>query len=653
MLSGARPFPAFQSMRNLLFVCVAAGSAALLSGCATTGSMSKGDKQFARGQFELAIPLYKADAAKGKNVAISNFRIGEAYRLSNRVEQAEPFYKAALDGNVKNADAGYRYAEALRANGKYDEAAAQFTTYAASGGNRNLAARAESDAKNATDSKAVAAIKNKYDVLPVDALNSPDSDFSVTLLASTGDLVFASGREGKKYLGNGENFYNLYAIKFDNAATMSGGTVRKLEGPFNSENKHEASATYTPDGKTMVFARSNDGSKKGYLSVDLWISYLRNGVWDEPILANINDRTADDFSPAFAPDGTTLYFASSRKGGQGGNDLYKATLGPNGRFSPAENLGESINTAGNDNFPGVAADGTLYFASDGRPGVGKLDLFMVKGGQAVNLGSDVNTIADDFAPVPMGADMGLFSSNRAGGKGSDDLYTFKKKPLKLVTFYADGTVFERDDKAKTTLPIAGAQVTLVGASGQRQTVTSGPDGKFSAKLDSVSNYTLLGERPGDFAARTSLSTVGRKPSQDQLPNLTNDILLPVSLTLNKIILARAIEIKDIFYDYNKYNIRPDAGIRLDTLVQTLVDNPKISIELSSHTDQRGKDAYNQKLSQQRAQAAVDYIVSKGIDKARITARGYGESRPIVVAPKSEEEYQRNRRTEFKVTRVAQ
>ncbi|MEL5996490.1 OmpA family protein [Hymenobacter segetis] len=639
-------------MRKLLFVCTAAGSVALLSGCATSGAMSKGDKQFARGQYELAIPLYKADVAKGKGAAISNFRIGEAYRLSNRIEESEPFYKAALDGGVKNADAGFRYAEALKANGKYDEAAAQFASYASSGGNRALAARADVESKNAAASKAVAAIKNKYDVMPVDALNSASSDFGGTMMAGTGDFVFASGRDGKKYLGNGENFNHLYAIKFDNAAAMTGGTVRKLEGPFNSENKHEASATYTPDGKTMVFARSNDGSKKGYLSVDLWISYLKAGAWSEPVLANINDRTADDFSPAFAPDGTTLYFASSRKGGQGGNDLYKATLGPNGRFSPAENLGESINTAGNDNFPGVAPDGTLYFASDGRPGLGKLDLFMVKNGQPVNLGADVNSTADDFAPVPMADNTGLFSSNRAGGKGSDDEYMFKKKPLKLVTFYADGTVLEHDDKAKTTLPVAGATVTVTNANGQRQTATSGPDGKFSLKLDSVTSYNLLAERAGDFSSRATLSTVGRKPSQDALPNLTNDVQLPVTLTLNKIILAKAIEVKDILYDYNKFNIRPDAAIRLDTLVQTLVDNPKISIELSSHTDQRGKDAYNLKLSQQRAQAAVDYIVSKGISKSRITAKGYGETRPIVLKPTTEEEYQRNRRTEFKVTRIA-
>ncbi|GAA4351628.1 OmpA family protein [Hymenobacter saemangeumensis] len=616
--------------------------------------MSKGDKRFARGEYEPAIELYKADVVKGKNAAISNYQIGEAYRRSNRIEQSEQYYKAALDGNVKKSDAGYRYAEALRANGKFDEAAAQFTTYASSGGDRTLAARAEVDARNAKASKDVAAIASKYDVTPLEALNSAAADFGGAMMPGTGELVFASGREGKKYLGNGENFNSLYAIKFDDAASMSGGTVRKLEGPFNTDKQHEASATYTPDGKTMVFARSNDGSKKGLLSVDLWISFNKGGVWSEPILANINDRSADDFSPVFAPDGTTLYFASGRKTGSlGGVDLYKATLGTNGRFSPAENLGESINSVGNDNFPGVAPDGTLYFSSDGRPGYGKLDIFMVKGGKAVNMGADVNSSADDFAPLPMSNETGLFSSNRAGGKGSDDIYKYTKKPLKQVTFYADGIVLERDTRTNATTPLANANVTLEGSNGQRQTVVSGPDGKFSAKLDSVTSYTLMAEHEGDFAARGTLTTVGRKPSQDQLPSQMNDIRLPVTLTMNKLIKNVAIEVKDIFYDYNKANIRPDAAIRLDTLVQTLVDNPKISIELSSHTDARGKDAYNLKLSQMRAESAVAYIISKGISKSRITAKGYGETKPIVKDAKTEEEHQRNRRTEFKVTRISQ
>jgi len=640
-------------MRKLLFVCAAAGSAALISGCASSGSMSKGDKKFARGEYEPAIELYKADVAKGKNAAISNYRIGEAYRLSNRLELAEPFYKAAIDGNVKNADAGYRYAESLKATGQFDAASQQFATYAQSGGNRTLAAKADAEAKTAAASKTIASNKAGYDVVALDALNTASSDFGATMMPGTGELVFASGREGKKYVGNGENFLDLYAIKFDDAANMSGGTARKLEGPFNTATKHEASATYTPDGKTVVFARSNDGSKKGFLSVDLWVSYNKGGVWSEPALANINDRTADDFAPVFAPDGTTLYFASGRKTGSlGGNDIYKATLGPNGRFSPAENLGESVNSVGNDNFPGVAPDGTLYFSSDGRPGYGKLDIFMVKGGKAVNLGADVNSPADDFAPMPTSAEVGVFSSNRAGGKGSDDLYKYTKKPKKMVTFYADGTVLERDPKTSAVQPLPGVTVNIVGSNGQRTSATSGPDGKFTAKLDTVTNYTFTAERPGqDLMARTTTSTIGKVPSQDQLPELNNDIKLPVSLTLTKIKKDAIIEIKDIFYDYDKADIRPDAAVRLDTLVQTLVDNPTISIELRSHTDQRGKDAYNLKLSQKRAESAVAYLISKGIARTRLTAKGYGETVPIVKVPKTEADYQRNRRTEFKITKI--
>jgi peptidoglycan-associated lipoprotein len=640
----------YSSMRNFSVIGAAACSVVLLGSCAT-GNMSKADKRFARGEYEPAIALYKTDVAKGKGAASANFRIAEAYRLSNRLDQAEPFYKAALDGGLRNADLNFRYAEALKASGKFDQAATQFATYAQSGTNRTLAARADAAAKSATASKTLVGSAASYEVKPLDALNTPESDFSASRLPSSGELVFASGRDGKTYLGNGGKFLSLYAQKFDDPTAMTGGTARKLEPIFNNTKEHQASATYTPDGKTMVFARSNDGSKKGYRSVDLWISYFRDGAWTTPSLANINDRTADDFAPAFAPDGTTLYFSSARKSGLGGNDLFKATLGPNGRFSPAENLGEGINTVGNDNFPGIAPDGTLYFSSDGHPGFGKLDIFKYQGGKVTNLGAGVNSAGDDFAPFFTGPDLGIFSSNREGGKGSDDLYTFKKNPRKLVTFYADVTVVERNDKANTTTPIPGETVTITDGRGRKQDVPTGPDGKFSVKLDSAQTYSLFTDRPGDFTARGSLSTVGRYPNQEALTQPQNDIRLPITLTLNKIIVNKAIEVKDIFYDYDKYAIRPDAAVRLDTLVQTLQDNPKINIELSSHTDQRGKDAYNLKLSQQRAEAAVAYIVSKGISKSRITAKGYGETRPIVKDAKTEEEYQRNRRTEFRVTRI--
>ncbi|GAA4390102.1 OmpA family protein [Hymenobacter koreensis] len=669
-------------MRNLIVACAAAGSVAVLSGCAASGGLSKADKRFQRGEYETAIELYKADVAKGKDIAMANYRIGEAYRLSNRAEQAESYYKAALDGGVKNADAVFNYGLALKANGKFEEAAAQFQQYATSGTNRTLVARAEREAQNAQAATQLTAMRTNNEVMPLDQINTPAAEFSATMKPDTKELVFASGRDGKKYAGNGEGFNDLYTIRFDDVVKMTGGTVQSLEASttapaaagatpgsptatpakdkdagkpiFNKANTHEASATYSPDGKTMIFARSNDGSKKGFLSVDLYVSYFRGGTWTEPeLVKGVNNSKADDFSPVFSPDGQTLYFASSRPGGQGGNDLYKATMGANNRFSAPENLGDQINTPGNENFPAVAPDGTMYFSSDGHPGLGKLDLFRVeKNGKVTNMGAPINSTGDDFAPYFTGQDVGVFSSNRAGGKGSDDLYMFRKKPLKLVTFYAEGKVQEMDTKTGAVAPLAGETVTIMNSAGQKvQEVQAGADGTFKVKLDSSAAYSLMADRPGYFAARQSVSTVGRMPAQDQLPNEMNDIALPVTLTLNKIVVNKAIVVENIFYDYNKWDIRADAATELDKLVQTLVDNPNISIELSSHTDARGKDAFNQTLSQKRAQSAVDYIISKGVDKGRITAKGYGETKPVVKVAKSEDEHQKNRRTEFKVTKI--
>lgn len=643
-------------MRTFILICAATGSAAFLSGCAASGSMSKADKRFARGEYETAITLYKADVAKGKNIAQSNYRIAESYRLSNRIDQSEEFYKAAIGGGVKASDAAFYYGEALKASGKFEDAATQFDAYAQNGANRTLAARAEQEAKNARTSTSIVAMRTNSEVMALDQINTPAAEFSATILPETKELIFASGREGKVYKGNGEGFNDLYAVKFDDTDKMTGGTVRKLELLFNSDDKHEASATYTPDGKMMVFARSNNGSKKGYLSVDLWVSYNKNGAWTEPeILRVVNSSTADDFAPSFSPDGKTLYFTSTRKGGLGGNDLYKSTMETPGRFSPPENLGGQINTAGNENFPAIAPDGTLYFSSDGHPGLGKLDIFKVEKGKVVNLGAPINSSGDDFAPYFTGNKTGVMSSNRAGGKGSDDLYRFRESIIKLVTFFADGTLVERDDKTGQTAAVGSETVTLYDARGQKlQDVTTGPDGKFSFKLDTAAaNYALIANRQGYFTARNSVSTIGRKPAQEALPNPMNEIRIPVTLTLTKIVKNKAIVVENIFYDYDKANIRPDAAVELDKLVQTLNDNPQITIELSSHTDSRGKDAYNQALSQRRAQSAVDYIISKGIDKNRITARGYGETQPVIKNAKTEEEFQRNRRTEFKVTKITE
>jgi peptidoglycan-associated lipoprotein len=384
----------------------------------------------------------------------------------------------------------------------------------------------------------------------------------------------------------------------------------------------------------------------------LFVSQFKTGKWSEPTILSFNDDAAWDATPAFSPDGKTLYFSSDRRGGQGGNDIWSTTLDEGGRFSRPVNLGAPINTPGNESFPHVAPDGTLYIASDGHPGLGGLDLFRIKGDSVINLGAPLNTVGDDFAVFYIDKDRGYFSSNRAGGMGGDDIYGFEKRQPKLVNFFVDGRVVERNDKTNATTAMGNIRVTLQNAQGQKvgETVSSA-GGAFSFKLDTASVYSVLAEREGYFAARQSVVTQGKTPPQDQLTKPLTEIRLTTTLTLTKIVKNKAIVVENIFYDFDKANIRPDAAIELDKLVQTLVDNPKITIELSSHTDSRGVDIYNQDLSQRRAQSAVDYIISKGIDKNRITAKGYGESRPVVRNAKTEAEHQRNRRTEFKVTRI--
>jgi outer membrane protein OmpA-like peptidoglycan-associated protein len=249
---------------------------------------------------------------------------------------------------------------------------------------------------------------------------------------------------------------------------------------------------------------------------------------------------------------------------------------------------------------------------------------------------------------------GYFSSNRAGGKGSDDIYFFKKAKPKLVNFYVDVTVRELLPNTTNYKPMSRIRVELQDTKGVAvdQAFTN-PDGKLSFKLDTAKAYSLLAENPGYFAARQAVSTIGKTPPQASLTQPETDIRLTANLVLTRIIKDKPIVVENIYYDLDKADIRPDAALELDKLVQTLIDNPKITIELSSHTDVRGKDAYNLDLSQRRAQSAVDYIISKGIAANRVTAKGYGETRLIVKNATTEEQHQRNRRTQFKVTKIAQ
>ncbi|WP_245652318.1 OmpA family protein [Rufibacter tibetensis] len=635
--------------QNRTFVLGVALSLAVAACGPFRSSVQKGDKNFGKEEYELAINNYQAALKKGRTGAELNFKLAEAYRLSNRLPQAEQYYKAALDAR-RTEEAMFRYGMALKANGKYEEATTQLQSYMAVASNKTFIRLAQLELENL---KQVAPITSKptYQIIrPVIAANTGASEFSPVLLNN--ELIFSSTREDVKYKGNGEGFLNLYVVPVADTGMTAAPSVRPFAAALNAPEVHDASPAFTNDGRTMVFARGNTGKKNGSADVDLYISQYKTNEWSEPRPASFNDPIAWDASPAFSPDGRTLYFSSNRRGGQGGRDIWKTTLDASGRFSRPENLGPTINTPGNESFPYVGPDSTLYIASDGHPGLGGLDLFRINGDSVINMGTPINSVGDDFSLLITGENQGFLASNRAGGQGGDDLYSFMKRQPKLVNFFVDGKVVERNEKTNATTPVGNIRVALQNAQGVKvQEASADVQGNFTFKLDSASVYSVIAERTGYFTARQPVSTQGKTPPQSQLTQPITDIRLTTTLTLSKIVRNRAIVVENIFYDYDKADIRPDAAVELDKLVQTLVDNPAITIELSSHTDSRGVDIYNQDLSQRRAQSAVDYIISKGIDPKRITARGYGESRPVVRNAKTEEQHQRNRRTEFTVTRI--
>lgn len=471
----------------------------------------------------------------------------------------------------------------------------------------------------------------------------------------------------------------LYKIALGKDAGETQGTAELFNKEIFDPEANEGSPAFSPDGKTLIFARGNTGKKKGTADVDLYQSRNVNGQWTPPAILPINDSLAWDGSPSFSRDGKTLYFASNRAGGAGGIDLYRTNIDASGRFSKPVNMGRDINTAGDEMFPYVAEGGVLYFASDGHPGLGKLDLFSATRTQGIitieNLGLPFNSPQDDFGLVfYKDKDQGFFASNREGGKGDDDIYYFfkpkapdstiaQKDPmdplnpqnpnyiegkLKSVRYFLAGDVY---DNSTNPTPIDSAIVHILPDTSDTQItqLKTNAAGKFGTQpVEEGRSYVLLVERKGFISKREPFSMNGRSIPPIFLTKAVTDTTFQVSIKLDRLELNKTFVLDNIYYDLNKYNIRPDAAIELDKLVQILKDNPTMNIELSSHTDARATDAYNMTLSQNRAESAIKYLNLKGIDAERLTAKGYGERQLIIPNAKTEEEHQRNRRTEFTI-----
>jgi peptidoglycan-associated lipoprotein len=659
------------------------GFLAFFTACNSTQSIFKqGVRKFDNGEYDLAIKDLRVAAEANYEPARTNYLLAESYRMSNRFQLATSYYQKAIDNGIPNPEAPFNYAFALKAAGQYTEAIAQLEKYIKSNPTNKVAV--EKANRELYTLKSIDVIQQKktfFQVKNLEKLNTPGAEFSP--FVKDEDLIFAASRKETLYKTNGMPMTGIYKVKLAESYDETGGEAEVFSPALFLEGVNEANVTFTKDGKTVVFARGNTGKRKGTADVDLYLSRFAANQWTQPRLIPVSDSASWDGSPAFSRDGRTLYFCSNRPGGVGGIDIYRANMDASGRFSKPVNMGKDINTPGDEMFPYVGPNAKLYFASDGHPGLGKLDLFVATRSQGVitieNLGIPINSRFDDFGLVFADDEMkyGFFSSNREGGKGDDDIYFLedesvgldstqlaeleklpiddprrrtigKPEPPKIVNYYLAGTVASNETPS-ALLDSAIVKMYEVSADslvGEGVTRSGGIFGTFP--LEEGKDYTLLVEKKGYITKRDVFSMAGKAIPQIFRKKLTMDTTFSIAFKLDRLALNKTFVLENIYYDLDKFNIRTDAAVELDKLVQILKDNPTVKIELSSHTDTRSSDAYNNKLSQNRAQSAVDYIVTKGIEKERLVAKGYGETRLIIKDAQTEDEHQKNRRTEFTI-----
>lgn len=604
-----------------------------------------------------AIEDFTEALKENPDAADLNYYTAESYRKLGNPKASIPYYAKAIAGGFENEELQINYALALKADEQYDNAKTILEDYVDYASIEIYRERAQQEIQNLEKLDSIGLYVRNVDLTPLDGINSEQAEYSPFYFNNA--LYFASTRESETFARYDIPYSDLYQVAI-NGLVPDPATLGPVPGSFNMAEINEGSIAFSPDGNTVIFARGNANEKKGRRSVDLFIATKKNGKWSSPSSMSINSPSYWDTSPSFNQAGTTIYFASDRPGGFGGSDIYRATLNARGRWGAVTNMGDAINTAGDEVFPYVAPDNKLYFASDGHAGFGMLDLFSAenKGGNVTiqNLGPSFNSSADDFGLIYSDFPFeGFYTSNRAGGQGGDDLYSFidNSSDLKQITYLLRGTTYQRNDDSTQTI-LGNVRVKLLDANEQViDDVLSSRGGSYNFPIDPEKDYTIIGEADDFFTARKIFSTVGQGVAPEDLVERFTEKTFNEDLTLDPIVLDATIVLENIYYDLDKFDIRQDAALELDKVVALLQDNPAIiQIELSSHTDSRGLDDANMLLSENRAKAAVDYIVSKGIDRSRMVAKGYGETQLINGCDNDtecgDELHQQNRRTEFKV-----
>lgn len=574
-------------------------------------------------------------------------KLGNAYYFNAKMEEASKWYKVLLsqDDTVVEYEYYYRYAMSLKALGNYEEANKYMTKFAE---------------LKPEDMRSVLFVKSKRYLERIEELsaefelnnldfNSRFSDFGTSFYK--GGIVFASSRgDGKLYQWNKQPFLDLY-YKADSSTN-----VIPLSKKINTKY-HESSTSFTKDGLTMYYTRNNyykgktrESSEK-VNGLKIFKATLVDGEWNDIESMPFNSDEYNVAHPALSLDETKLYFASDMPGTLGNSDIFVVDINEDGTYGEPKNLGNKVNTEGRENFPYISNNGTLYFSSDGRPGLGGLDIFMKRlddaKAEAINLAKPINSSRDDFEfIIDEFTNIGYLTSNRLKGKGDDDIYKFKRE---FCTKLISGTTINKE----TNEIIEYASVAVVNEKGiEVKNLTSDKNGVFSYEADcKKQTYKVIVSKDGFIQETIKLKIK---------PNDNKDVVLKLNLTPDTSAasvgkdLFKLLDLKPIYFDYDKSNIRPDAQIEIQKVIDYLKKYPTVKIYVKSHTDSRGEDVYNNKLSSRRNTSTINWIVEKGgISRSRLSGKGYGETQLVNRCSNniqcSKNEHQQNRRSEFIIT----
>lgn len=599
--------------------------AVVLTGCGGA-KLSVADEQMARGEYFDASKTYrkvynkltkKEERPQRGEVA---FKMAECYRQLNMSSRASAAYQNAIRYGYPDSIAQLHLAQSLHAEGKYAAAIKAYEEYLMRDPNSDMAKIGLIGARQAQKMKET---PTRYVVREAKLFNSRRADFAPMFLDGAHDVLYftttnekVTGTKRSEITGMKKS--DIWMARKDEQGNWQ--RPEPAEGELNTE-LDEGITSFSPDGSTMYLSKARR-EPNANTTVEIYTSQRSDAKWSAPVKFEITADTLSTYGhPAVSPDGNWLYFCSDMPGGSGGKDIWRINLKE--RVGSLENLGEFINTPGDEEFPYLRTDSVLYFASDGHPGMGGLDLFRAQltpsgGWSVVNMGIPMNSAYDDFGITFGEGESGFFSSNRNDARGYDHIYSFVLPDLKI---YISGMVLDKDEE-----PVPNAVIRIVGNDGSIQKESGRADGSFRFPLQRGVSYVMMAGAKGYLNAKQEFTA----DTAEEDAEYGVDFILA---SINK-----PVVIENVFYDFDKADLRPETKTALDEMAQMLRDNPNVTIEMASHTDRKGSDEYNLNLSHRRAQSVIDYLIAAGISEKRLQPQGYGESRPKTITKRLAREF---------------